>query len=421
MAWNAASFHPKQIEIARELGQRSVLRCGRRFGKTTLMETLAVIWAAHGRRVGWFAPNYKLVLPSYKRILRSCGPSVVSKSKIDMLIETKTKRGEGVVEFWTLNDEDAGRSRFYDWVIIDEASLAPGLREIWEQSIAPTLLDRKGRAVMAGTPKGVDPDNYFYNACNDKALGWAEFFAPTASNPMLDPDAVARLKDEYPPLVYQQEFLAEFVDWTGSAFFGQDSLLVDGKPLPPPKNCDAVFAVIDSATKTGKEHDGTGLVFFAQDNLIEHPLKVLDWDYVQIEGALLETWLPSVFERLERYAAQCGARHGSLGVYIEDKASGMILLQQARNRGWPAIEIDSKLTAVGKDERSISVSGYVYRGEVKFCEAAFDKTVNFKGVTRNHLLAQVVGYRVGQKNAQDDLLDCFDYGIALALGDSEGF
>jgi hypothetical protein len=92
------------------------------------------------------------------------------------------------------------------------------------------------------------------------------------------------------------------------------------------------------------------------------PLLILDWDITQIEGALLETWLPMVFERLEELSRQCGTRHGSLGAMIEDKNSGTILLQQARHRGMRAEAIESKLTAMGKDERALSVSGYVYRG-----------------------------------------------------------
>jgi uncharacterized protein YdiU (UPF0061 family) len=39
------------------------------------------------------------------------------------------------------------------------------------------------------------------------------------------------------------------------------------------------------------------------------------------------------------------------------------------------LTIDSKLTAMGKDERAISVSGYVHRGLVKYTDRAFDKTV----------------------------------------------
>ena len=58
---------------------------------------------------------------------------------------------------------------------------------------------------------------------------------------------------------------------------------------------------------------------------------ILDWDIVQIEGALLEVWLPSVFECLEELSRRCGAR-GDPGAWIEDKSSGTILLQQALGR-----------------------------------------------------------------------------------------
>ena len=78
---------------------------------------------------------------------------------------------------------------------------------------------------------------------------------------------------------------------------------------------------------------------------------------------------------------------------------------------------------MGKDERAISVSGYVHRGLVKYSQPAFDKVVTYKRNTRNHLLDQVEGFRIGDKrtNRADDLLDTFCYGIALALGDRKGF
>jgi len=415
-------LHAKQVEIGKAFSenQRVVIRCGRRFGKTTLLERCAAKWAYQGLRVGWFGPTYKLNLPTYKRILRTIQPIVVSKSKIDQVIETQK---DGCVEFWTLQDEDAGRSRFYDRVILDEGSLVPkGLKEIWEQAISPTLLDRQGKAVMAGTPKGIDPDNFFYEACTDKTLGWQEFHAPTASNPKLDPDAVAKLIHEYPPLVYEQEFLARFVDWRGSAFFSEVNLLAEGKPVEYPERCDQVFATVDSALKDGVEHDGTAVCYWAKNKIAGHPLILLDWDLLQIEGALLEEWLPSVNQRLEDFAQQLKAREGSLGAFIEDKASGIVLLQQAARRGLPAYPIDSKLTDLGKEGRALSVSGYVYRGDVKFSRHAYDKVTNFKGQTRNHCLAQVCGFRIGSKTPHTyDLLDTFVYGVAISLGDSEGW
>jgi hypothetical protein len=141
------------------------------------------------------------------------------------------------------------------------------------------------------------------------------------------------------------------------------------------------------------------------------------------EGALLETWLPTVFRRLEKLAQQCRARGGSLGAMIEDKNSGTILLQQALRRGLPAQAIDSKLTAMGKDERALSVSGYVFRGEVKYTDYAYNKVSPYKRRTKNHLVDQIESFRMGDKDSKrdDDLLDTFFYGIAVSLGNNEGF
>jgi hypothetical protein len=126
-------------------------------------------------------------------------------------------------------------------------------------------------------------------------------------------------------------------------------------------------------------------------------LLILDWDVIQIEGAMLETWLSSVFARLETLSRSCGARIGSPGAFIEDKDSGTILLQQAQRRGWAARPIESKLTAMGKDERAISVSGYVYQGKVKYTDHAFNKTTMYKQRSANHLVAQIESFRVGDK------------------------
>lgn len=415
-------LHAGQYPVAESIRdqKRVVIRCGRRWGKTSLFERTACKRAFNGQRVGWFSPTYKLNMPTYRRVLHTLRPRVQSASKIDQLIELDSG---GAIEFWTLQDEDAGRSRFYDLVIIDEASLVKQrLREIWEQSIAPTLLDRRGSAIMGGTPKGIDPDNYFYEACTDKSLGWVEHHAPTSGNPALDSEAVAKLKDEYPPLVYQQEYLAEFVDWNGAAFFAESNLLVDGLPVEQTTPVDMVYAIVDTAMKDGVEHDGTAVTYFGRNRISGYPLIVLDWDVIQIRSDLLSDWLPSVHRRMEELSKQYRSRRGWSGPWIEDKASGITLLQHAEKTGMPAHALPTALTAMGKDGRALNVSGYVYQGQVKMTKAAYDKTQQYRGQTRNHLISQVCGFRVGEKNAhQMDLLDCFTYGIAIGLGNSDGY
>jgi hypothetical protein len=81
-----------------------------------------------------------------------------------------------------------------------------------------------------------------------------------------------------------------------------------------------------------------------------------------------------------------------------------------------------KLTQLGKAERAINVSGYVFRGMVKILETAYDRVITYKQVTKNHLLGQILGFRVGDvEDRADDLLDAFTYGVAISLGNWEGF
>ncbi|MHB2029864.1 MAG: hypothetical protein ACYCPT_13780, partial [Acidimicrobiales bacterium] len=138
-------------------------------------------------------------------------------------------------------------------------------------------------------------------------------------------------------------------------------------------------------------------------------------------GAAQEAWLPSVFVRCEELARQCGARKGSAGALIEDKATGTVLLQQAKNKGWPAYAIDSKLTAMGKEERAIAASPYVVAGDIKITREAIDKVKVHKGRSANHLIAQVTNFRLGSKETDGlDLLDCFCYGVTVTRGTGTG-
>lgn len=224
------------------------------------------------------------------------------------------------------------------------------------------------------------------------------------------------------------------------AFFHENDLLVrtdivgaDGQPIyvpiETPTRVDFVYAVIDSAMKTGRAHDGLAVTFFARSilNTANPPLAICDWDYTQIQGAFLNKWLPSVFTRLEALARQCQAFKGSAGAFIEDKVSGTILLQQSTqqpdwNPDWVTHAIDSKLTMLGKKERALNVSGHVAAGEVKMTRQAYERVVTFKNSTKNHMLSQVLNMSMESKDTDpDDLLDCFSYSIAIGLGNSDGF
>ncbi|MGF6905479.1 hypothetical protein, partial [Paraburkholderia sp. GAS348] len=360
--------------------------------------------------VGFFFPDLTRAQPTFSSICATLKPAVKSKNKTDLMVELITG---GCVECWTLADEHAGRSRGYDLVLIDEASLCDNLESVYQLSIAPTLLQSGGPTILAGTPLGTDDSSFFYRACMIKQPSeqwptvWTEYHLPTAANPLLNPQAVAALEKQYPKLVWLQEYRAEFVSWSGQSLVKLDDLLVDGKGVEFPQHCECVFCTVDCAVKDGQEHDGTAVTFFAVNKYGNGPpVTILDWSIEQISSDLQVTWMPSIFKRLEDLSKQCKARYGSIGCYIEDKASGTMLLQHGERAGWPVAPIDSALTAIGKSGRASLASGPVFRQRVKLSQYAFDKVTDYKGITRNHLVSQVTGFSLGDKQAYkraDDL------------------
>jgi len=63
--------------------------------------------------------------------------------------------------------------------------------------------------------------------------------------------------------------------------------------------------------------------------------------------------------------------------------------------------IESNSTAMGKDERALSVSGYVYRESVKYTDYAFDKTTVHKRKSRNHLVDQIESFRTATRTTNE--------------------
>jgi hypothetical protein len=246
-------------------------------------------------------------------------------------------------------------------------------------------------------------------------------------------DALARIRANVGEYVwgalYQQDPKPR-----GASFFDIDNLLVDSPdtvlpdgrpakvPIPMPTKTDTIFAVIDTAIKAGLQHNSTAVAWYSYNSLlVTESVNILDWDIVQIEGADQADWLPSVFARGEELARLCGARRGFAGAMIEDKATGMVLLQQAKNLGWPAYPIDSKLTAMGKEERAMAASPYLIAGDVKITDEAFNKTKVHKGRSANHLITQVSNFRIGSKETDGlDLLDVFCYGVIVSRGSNAG-
>jgi phage FluMu gp28-like protein len=164
----------------------------------------------------WFSPSYKLLLEIWRELTRILGPLTTRISSSDHRLEL---RGGGVIEAWSLVNPDAGRSRRYARVVIDEAAMCPTLSQSWRAAIRPTLADLRGDAWFLSTPQG---RNFFWKLwCrgqDPQQPEWASWQMPTRSNPFIHPDEIEAARRELPERTFAQEFEAQFLDDSNGVF-----------------------------------------------------------------------------------------------------------------------------------------------------------------------------------------------------------
>lgn len=221
-------MHSAQAKVDREAKRFNALACGRRWGKTKYLTRRMCVTALKGQKFGYFGANYKYLDEAWKECRSRLSSVLSSSNKTERRLELVTG---GLIEFWTLEDEDAGRSRRYHEAAIDEAGLVKHLEEIWYSAIRPTLTDFGGSAWFAGTPKG---RNFFATAY---ALGqdpmepeWASWQMPTISNttiPNLEQELEAA-KRGMPERLYLQEYEAAFLEDAGGVFRGVRDAVAKG-------------------------------------------------------------------------------------------------------------------------------------------------------------------------------------------------
>lgn len=490
LAAEEVKYIPKDGEIVIELpkphaGQQQIfdegykyrfnaVRCGRRFGKTVMLISLAVTSVVErfrlpnnplkfvSGRVGIFTPSYKQGQEIWDELIRIFSPIILWKNRSERRLFLRTG---GRIDLWHLeNNNLAGRGRKYHLVLLDEAAFTRNgimLKEIWPMAIRPTLMDYRGGAWVFSTPFGDDPENFFFSVCNDPKMGFKEHHAPTSSNPAIPASEIENFEKTMSPRVFKQEVLAEFVNFSDGSWFDMNKWKVEvsrdeatGEPTfdyaAVPTPLDVIFVVSDTGLKGGTENDGHGFIYFgykrnpryvptqyrtsidAIDKSNDIPpgqLIILDWDLTQVTGAFFEKYLPRVFDRGVELASKHRPIYGFKGIYMEGAAMGAIVTQKSAagvldirgHNGRPyatVTAIDSGLVARGKDDRAYNVGTYHERGWCKCSEEAFKKVTDFKEHTRNHLVGQVSEFVLQDKNAynrEDDLLDCYCYGLLLAF------
>jgi phage terminase large subunit-like protein len=248
--------HAAQQQIIDEARRYNVACCGRRFGKTSLGLDLCIDPMLDGLPVGWFSPTYKTLSESWREVQTTLRTLTASANSSEHRLELITG---GVLEMWSLQDHDAGRSRKYRRVIVDECAVVRDLMETWTNAIWPTLIDLRGDAYFLSTPKGRNDFQRLWDLGQNAAEPeWASWRFPSSANPYLPAGEIEAMRRRMPARAFEQEIEARFIDEVSGALWKY--ALIDANRVSAAPELARIVVAIDPAVSANPDSDETGII-----------------------------------------------------------------------------------------------------------------------------------------------------------------
>lgn len=204
--------HSAQQHIVDTAKRFNVLKCGRRFGKTSLAEELVVEPALDGYPVAYYAPTYKDLNEFWIQIKQILYPVIQSKDETTKQLRLITG---GIIDMWSMEDPNSGRGRKYKRVVVDECEKAKKLEEAWKGTIRALLTDFQGDAWFLSTPKFGQTffkELYGYAFKESHEHEWMSWTYTTYDNPHMSKAEIDAARLTLDDLYFRCEFMAEDVE-----------------------------------------------------------------------------------------------------------------------------------------------------------------------------------------------------------------
>jgi hypothetical protein len=317
--------HPGQSLVLRSNARYKVMNCGRRWGKTKLAAHIITKKARKpNQMLWWIAPTYKVVKRGYTEVLKQLPDDVLTHEPPP---DTNFDAGRSVIlrfkngtrmEFYSAERPEGMLGAGVDYAVLDEAAIMP--MRIFNQIVRPTLMDRRGGALMISTPRG---RNWFYKVWqlgqdpNEKEFESWTFESWT--NPTLPEGEVESMRQTMPRLEFQQEVEAKFLAEGSSVFLLSDAAL-------------QMAEVFENGTVQGFSPEGQH-VFLGIDLARTN-------DYTVIYGTREKDRRNVYFERMQAIAwAEQRRRIGrAVGRMMRAGATGVTLMVDEGNAGSVIVE-----------------------------------------------------------------------------------
>ena len=213
-----AKAYPYQRPWIDSKARFKVVCAGRRDGKTETLITMIVDGhgegkfkgAMHGANLAWLAPSNKQARKLWRRLVEALGGCWSKKDITDRRLEFY---GGGSIDILSAEAPIAALGDGYDGMAVDEARRIS--EYVWKETFRPMLSDRMGWAAFISTPGG--EGNWFFglfkrgNSNDPEHKAWESWQSPSSDNPMLNQEELDAAREDLGPILYAQEYLAQFV------------------------------------------------------------------------------------------------------------------------------------------------------------------------------------------------------------------
>lgn len=385
-------YHQKQDEIFFGSEVRfKVIAKGRRFGLTKGMINYVIERALNGKgeKILWVDTTYpniqryieRYALPILKGLPKSCMDWNKQRNEIKLRTEK-----ESIIDFRSADRPENIEGFGYNLIIINEAGIILKNENLWLETIRPMMLDYKADAIIGGTPKGKKhkgKEHLFYklfkNAPPPKStplkmgrtfvdvehtdlfpktaeinLNWKSYNYSSYDNPMLEEAEIDELASEISPALRDQEIYGLFVDVESDRiikreWFSVTSYRIMNDELGIKKEKKhKVIQSWDTAFKKNQENDFSVCT---------------TWEITNNQYTLIDIFRERLeFPELKRKVVELNEKFQPNEIIIEDKASGISLIQELRSE--TRLPIKAIKVSTDKISRVHSITPIIEAGNV---------------------------------------------------------
>lgn len=230
------SKHSKQEAFIEGTAKRTIVRAGRRGGKTVGVAKKAVKGFAQGRRVLYTAPTQEQIDTFWYEVKWMLTAAIENGAlyKNETMHYVEVPNTKNRLRAKTAWNADTMRGDYGDLLIMDEYQLMS--EDAWGLVGAPMLLDNNGDAVFIYTPPSLHARHYtkardsqhaaklYKSAAVDTRGRWQAMTWTSHDNPYISVEALEEITSDMTALAYEQEILAEDKDEAPGALWTRATL-----------------------------------------------------------------------------------------------------------------------------------------------------------------------------------------------------